>query len=125
MANPQDEIAWLTAQVASLTQRIYQLEKKAGLVADAPPHAAVAVPPAAPVAPLPGTMLQPPSPPTILGTPPHAAPVSPASSMPPAEPPSSPRYPAPEFQPVFRSVAAKSDPDLEKKIGQYWLNRVG
>jgi uncharacterized membrane protein len=26
---------------------------------------------------------------------------------------------------VLRPVSAKDDPDLEKKIGQYWLNRVG
>ncbi len=37
-----------------------------------------------------------------------------------------PHVPQPiQTAPVLRPVSAKEQPDLEKKIGQYWLNRVG
>jgi uncharacterized membrane protein len=108
MADLQDEIRRLTEQVAALTARVYQLEQKSGVVAQPPPQAAVEPHREVSVSvPLPaGTGLEPPSPPTIS----HA--------VPPAQQPVQPR-------PVFHPVSAQSDPDLEKKIGQYWLNRVG
>lgn len=118
MASLQDEIARLTAQVAALTARVYQLEQKSGGGAQPqqPPQAEAldeAVRPAG-VAPPAGTMLQPPA---AQGVPGSAPSVQPPPSSP-------PQYHAPS-QPTFRSVSTKSDPDLEKKIGQYWLNRVG
>ena len=115
MADPQDEIRRLTEQVAALTARVYQLEKKSGLVAEKPSQAeapAEATRPA-PAAPPAGTMLPPPPAPGVPG--------SSASAQP---PPSSPQH-HPPGQPAFGSVPAKGDPDLEKKIGQYWLNRIG
>ena len=119
MADLQDEIARLTAQVAALTARVYQLEQKSGGVQPQSQQQPQTEPPAeaarpADVAPPTGTMLQPP---TTAGVPGSAPSVQP----PPASPP---QYHAPS-QPTFHSVSAKGDPDLEKKIGQYWLNRVG
>ncbi len=121
MAGLQDEIRRLTEQVAALTARVYQLEQKRGVVPQAqlqsqqqplPPRAAVETHREAsvPISPPAGTMLEPPSAPALTHT------VSPA---PPISPPLTPA------QPVLRPVSAKEDPDLEKKIGQYWLNRVG
>src|SRR5690348_4004197 len=121
MADLQDEIARLTAQVAALTARVYQLEQKSGggvqpQSQQQPPQAetpADTVGPAA-VAPPAGTMLQPAA---AQGVPGSAPPVQP----PPVSPPP---YRAPG-QPTFHSASAKDDRDLEKKIGQYWLIRVG
>lgn len=112
----QDEIRRLTEQVAALTARVYRLEQKSGgtqTEQDAPsqatiePHreAPIPVPPPA------GTMLVPPSAETVS----HAVPGTPQSSAPPLI----------HAQPAPQPVSAKERPDLEKKIGQYWLNRVG
>src|SRR5271170_4283104 len=109
MADPRDEIAWLTAQVAALTTRVYQLEQKSGVVSGEPPQRIPEVPHPAPAAPPAGTMLEPP-------------PAYPASSPVSAAPP---RPPLTGPQPVLWPASAQGDPDLEKKIGQYWLNRVG
>jgi uncharacterized membrane protein len=112
----QDEIKRLTEQVAALTARVYQLEKKSGLVAERPPQAeglAEAMR-AAPVAPPAGTMLEPPSAPGVPGSAPSVS--QPFSSSPQYQPPG---------QPAFRSASAEGERDLEKKIGQYWLNRIG
>ncbi len=109
MADLRDEIARLIAQVAALTARVYQLEQKSGGVQSRlqqQPQADVALPA--------GTMLQPPATQGVPGSAPSAQP-------PPASPP---QYHAPS-QPTFHSVSAKGSPDLEKKIGQYWLNRIG
>src|SRR5947209_3267655 len=93
MANQQDEMEALRAQLAALTVRIYQLEQRAGIE------------PQKPVATLAATPVQP---------------VPPAS-----QPPSSrsvQQVPPPSFT---RPVQKKEKQDLEKKIGQYWLNRIG
>src|SRR6266436_6418988 len=107
-----EEIEALKAQVAALTARVYQLERKSGYAPEAPQHA---IPPAQqqPPAPLPaGTMLQP------------AQIVSRPSPLPPPPMPPS-RQQLPQLQPSLRSGSTKEDVDLEKKIGQYWLNRIG
>ncbi|HEV3482673.1 MAG TPA: DUF2339 domain-containing protein [Candidatus Acidoferrales bacterium] len=119
MADLRGEIARLTAQVAALTARVYQLEQKSGGVQPQPQQQPQAEAPAeaarpAAVAPPAGTMLQPPAAQGVPGS-------APSLQPPPASPP---QYHAPS-QPTFRSVSTKGDPDLEKKIGQYWLNRVG
>lgn len=92
MANPQDDLEALKAQVASLTARIYLLEQRLGVTA--PPGSQ-------PVRPVVTEPQKPVSAPVV------APPVSPP--RPPAAPP----------------VAAKPKTDLEKRIGQYWLNRIG
>src|SRR6266403_1781854 len=109
-----EEIEALKAQVAALTARVYQLERKSGYAPEAPQHA---TPPTQqqPPAPLPaGTMLQPP-PAQIVS--------KPSQLPPPPMPPS--RQQLPQIQPSLRSGSTKEDVDLEKKIGQYWLNRIG
>src|SRR5260370_32989022 len=95
MGNPQDEIEALKAQVRALTSRIYKLEQMSGLVSEAQPQKPAAVPPGA--APLPS--------PSVSG----------ASLSPTSRPPS-----------LSTPAASKAgDANLEKKIGQYWLNRIG
>jgi len=103
---PLDEIGALKAQVAALTARVYLLERKSGLAPEMPRQA---VPPAQqqpPAPPPPGTMLEPPSA-QIVHSP----------------PPPPPQTPKP--QPGLRYGSTKENADLEKKIGQYWLNRIG
>ncbi len=91
MANPQDELEALRAQVSSLTARVYLLEQRLGVTASPDPQ------PARPVAAEPQR--------------PVSAPV--VAPVIPPRPPVTPR------------VAAKPKTDLEKRIGQYWLNRIG
>src|SRR5258706_14467270 len=100
-----DEMKALRAQVAALTARVYHLEQKSGILQEAtkqvisPEQVQPQAPPSA------GTMPQPPSMHAVSGTPiPGPLPHLPVSS---------------------RSGSAKVDADLEKKIGQYWLNRIG
>jgi uncharacterized membrane protein len=91
MANPQDDLETLKAQVASLTARIHLLEQRLGVTA-----------------------------------PPGSQPVRPVLTesqkpvSPPVAPPAIPPRPA-----VTPPIAAKPKTDLEKRIGQYWLNRIG
>ena len=95
MGNPQDEIEALKAQVRALTSRIYKLEQVSGLVSDAQRQKPAAVPPGAPSLP---------------------APSVPGASLSPTSLP-----------PILSTPAASKagDANLEKKIGQYWLNRIG
>src|SRR6266481_4512919 len=95
MGNPQDEIEALKAQVRALTSRIYKLEQVSGLVSDALQQKPAAVPLATPSLP----------PPSVSG--PSLSPTSrPPSLSTPAD-------------------SKAGDANLEKKIGQYWLNRIG
>src|SRR5260370_9632032 len=95
MGNAQDEIEALKAQVRALTSRIYKLEQMSGLVSDAQQQKPAAVPPAAPSMP----------PPSVSGP----------SLSPTSRPPG-----------LSTPAASKAgDANLEKKIGQYWLNRIG
>lgn len=102
MANPQEELDALKTQLAQLTTRIYRLEQMVG---------AVNVPATPVAAPQPSAAPPPPVPP---GTP---------AAAPPATPP--PSYQSPHWQQVLRKTPVKEEVDLEKRIGQYWLNRVG
>ncbi len=112
MADLADEIKRLTEQVAALTARVYRLEQKSGGAQpqqQSPPQAALAnrsrEPPVLAPPPV-GTTLVPPSAETFS----HAV----------------PHVPRPiQTEPALRPVSAKEQPDLEKKIGQYWFNRVG
>jgi uncharacterized membrane protein len=104
MASPQDDLDALKAQVAALTGRVYQLEQR-GRVASEPRGQAPAPIPA-------GTMLQSPLAQVIPGS-------SPSGLAPP------PQQPAARPQPSLRYSAPNGHADFEKKIGQYWLNRIG
>ncbi len=101
MANPQDEIDALKAQVAALTARVYQLEQVSGAVS--------AVRQQLPAPSSVETSLQHPSAKTVSGSPPHGA------------KPSTPQQPLPGVMPA----RPKENGNLETKIGQYWLNRIG
>ncbi|MGA8183961.1 MAG: hypothetical protein WB819_09995, partial [Terriglobia bacterium] len=101
MANPQDEIDALKAQVAALTARVYQLEQISGAASDVGQQS-----PAPTSA---ETTLQHPSAKTV------------SDSPPPGPKPSTPQQPLPVAVPA----RSKGDGNLETKIGQYWLNRIG
>ena len=106
MGNSPEDLDQLRAQVASLTARVYQLEQARDLGSGKSPQPVLET-------------TQQPSPVTI---PPRPTPVTgvPTSSSPPVEQPQQ----APQFNPLSRP-ARREDGDLEKKIGQYWLNRIG
>ncbi len=125
MANPLDELAALKAQVAALTARVYQLEqagtgapKESGADIPATPQKNVAsqAPPLPPVmqAP-PGTMLVPPPITTsdVTGHTPFS------DSIPPAQ------KTGPTLKLPRLTASARENANIEEKIGQYWLNRVG
>src|SRR5579862_179125 len=99
MADPQGELARLSAQLSSLTERIYRIEQKLGIMAQSQPVA-------------------PPLPPAKTVSPPHTVPPSPQS--PSAAKPSPPRLQAPAFTAPSRDSDA-----LESQIGKIWLNRIG
>src|SRR5690242_20051646 len=103
MADRQDEIDALNAQVAALTARVYQLEQISGLTSEARQQ----TPAPTPV----GTTLQPPSAQTVSGP-------RPLGPTPPPQ-----QQPLTQPQPSLVSAYTKEDGHLEKKIGQYWLNR--
>lgn len=120
MANPPDEIEVLKAQVASLTARVYQLEQfsadgsnRSGKeVPETPPQAVASPPIAPPRQPPPGTMLVPPAPKINIGAPS-------TETVPPTQ------KPEPAFKLPSLSASARSNTNIEEKIGQYWLNRIG
>ena len=95
MADWQQELEQLQRRVAELTQRVYQLEKGAGVVAPEPVRTVAPVTPASPSAPTP---LVPPG-----MSPPLAAPPKPAGLR----------------------ADVKLDRNLETQIGSQWLNRIG
>ena len=114
MAGPEDEIEALKSQVASLTARVYALERRSAVVSEAQPSATTSELPQPPVPPPSGTMLQPPSAPMAS----HPIPFAPA---PPPHRLQTSRQPSTGTA----SKPTREDSDLEKKIGQYWLNRIG
>src|SRR5579862_4954101 len=111
MADLQDEIRRLTEQVAALTARVYQLERISGVSPPVQPQRAS--PQSAAEAHLDASVRVP----ADAGLEPSSAPAV-SHTVPPAARPLQPPQ-------ALRPVSAKGDPDLEKKIGQYWLNRVG
>lgn len=108
MGNPQDEIDALKAQVAALTSRVYQLEQRAGVGPEARPPAAPQAPPHAGAIPHPTVQ-------TVSGAS-DARRVGPAPAA---------RQPLTQPQQTLPVASAQEDANLEKKIGQYWLNRIG
>jgi uncharacterized membrane protein len=115
MANPQDELEALRAQVASLTARVHRLEQSTGVE---PPFLAGTVASPTPPAP-PGT--RPPSEPPIkvLREEAERGPVPPPPPMPHIPP--RPNVAAPKFA----QAAQRSSESLEGTIGKLWLNRIG
>src|SRR6266705_718672 len=108
MSNPQNEIDALRAQFAALTARVYQLEQKATLEPEARQPVVSQTPTRATAPPLAGTTL----------TPPHVEDAAPG-------PRPSFQMPPPQRPPTLLSTPSSADAGLEKKIGQYWLNRIG
>jgi uncharacterized membrane protein len=114
MSSPQDELEALKTQVAALTARVYFLERQSGVASEVRQQA------------IPAEQLQPPTPPpsgTTLEQP--SAPIEshrvPAASAPLPQRPRTPLQP----NTLSNSGTTHGDTDLEKKIGQYWLNRIG
>src|SRR5450432_4110334 len=114
MASQQDDLEALKTQVAALTARVYQLERISGGAPSAPQENIPAEQPRKVTPPPSGTMLQAPPAPSVSSPLPIVS--SPASQAP--HPPLHLRIP-------LASGKARSDTNLEKKIGQYWLNRIG
>ncbi len=120
MANPHEEIEALKAQVASLTARVYQLEQASTAVSPelqreipaTSQKTVIAPPPPPPLESPPGTMLVPPAPKIHTDAPS-------AGSVPPVQKPQL------EFKLPGLSASARGSTNIEEKIGQYWLNRVG
>jgi len=103
---PLDEIGSMKSQIAPLTARVYLLERKSGLAPEMPRQAVPAAQQQPPAPPPPGTMLE-----------------APSAQIVHSPPPPPPQMPKP--QPGLRYGSTKENADLEKKIGQYWLNRIG
>jgi uncharacterized membrane protein len=112
MVGPQDEIDALTARVAALTARVYQLEQRSAPAAEARQQDVAQAEERTPAAPPAGTMPHPPPAQSIHD-------LRPLASTPSARP--QPSQPLPSWA----HTSMKEDGDLEKKIGQYWLNRIG
>jgi uncharacterized membrane protein len=119
MANPQDELEALRAQVASLTARVHRLEQSAHIE----PQVISGTPAAST-----------PPPPPIARSAAEQTPVNVSRedaerrafpTQPP--PPPMPRIPAkPDMAtPKFGQAANHSSEDLEGTIGKLWLNRIG
>ncbi len=110
----------LKAQVASLTARVYQLEqaradaaKQAGQEVPVTPRQTVTSTPISPLRqPPPGTMLVPPPQKANIGAPSMG-------TIP------SVQKPAPGFRLDGLPASARGSANIEEKIGQYWLNRIG
>jgi uncharacterized membrane protein len=111
MASPQEEIEALKSQVASLTARVYYLEQISVPALEAQQQAIPAEQPEPPAPPPSGKILEPPSEPFVFRPLPAAPAPLPRTSVQPS--------------PLSHSGTTRGDSDLEKKIGQYWLNRIG
>jgi uncharacterized membrane protein len=117
MANPQDELEALRAQVASLTARVHRLEQSTGVEPQFSGTPAAATPPP----PLPRSTAEQPSVSVSReDTERRAFPLQPP-------PPPMPHIPPrPNVAvPKFAQKAQRSSQDLEGTIGKLWLNRIG
>jgi uncharacterized membrane protein len=106
------ELEFLRSQLAAVTARVYALEQNADGQSKAASSAPL--PSVVEVAPSP----QMPNPPDVIGAQ-TTAPAPSRATLPPVT--SRPKPPLPTFAHVSRAPSG----DLERKIGQYWLNRVG
>lgn len=107
MANPQDELEALRAQVASLTARVHRLEQRTGVEPQTVPGAAAPPPPPPPRT---AATL------TVSKSELEQKPLSPMPVIPPRKGPGTPS---------FSQWPARSSEDLEGTIGKLWLNRIG
>jgi uncharacterized membrane protein len=117
MANPQDELEALRAQVASLTARVHRLEQSTGIE----PQFSGTTAAVTPQAPIPRSATeQPPISVSREDTERRAFPLQPP-------PPPLPRIPPKPgvAPPKFAQAAHRSSQDLEGTIGKLWLNRIG
>lgn len=117
MANPQDELEALRAQVASLTARVHRLEQSTGIE----PQFSGTPAAATPQPPIPrSTAEQPPISVSREDTERRAFPLQPP-------PPPIQRIPPKPgvAPPKFAQTAHRSSQDLEGTIGKLWLNRIG
>ena len=101
MANPEDDLEALRAQLSALTARVYRLEQKTGIE----PKVYQGVSPAPPAAPVP---------------PQAKAPIVAQTSAPPPKPAGPPFIP-----PLLSAGKRTGAADLEGTIGKLWLNRIG
>jgi uncharacterized membrane protein len=114
MANPQDELEVLRAQVASLTARVHRLEQSATLE-----HQTTSgIPTAAPPPITRSSAEQPPISVSREDTERRSFPLQPP-------PPPMPRIPAKPAAAAPAQAAHHSSEDLEGTIGKLWLNRIG
>jgi uncharacterized membrane protein len=118
MANPQDELEALRAQVASLTARVHRLEQSARIEPQFTSPIQSATPPQAPVTKSPVEQ-------TPISVSREDAERKTFPTQPP--PPPMPRIPARSgvAAPRFGQAAHHSSEDLEGTIGKLWLNRIG
>jgi uncharacterized membrane protein len=117
MANPQDELEALRAQVASLTARVHRLEQSAGVEPQFSGTPAAATP-QQPITR--STAEQPPISVSREDTERRTFPLQPP-------PPPMPRIPPKPgvAPPKLAQTAHRSSQDLEGAIGKLWLNRIG
>jgi uncharacterized membrane protein len=112
MANPQDELEALRAQMASLTARVHRLEQSAGIEP--------AFTSATPTPPPPPITRSPAEQPTITVSREDAE----RRATPPPPMPHIPARPG-VAAPKFAQTPQRSSEDLEGTIGKLWLNRIG
>src|SRR6266853_5466094 len=110
MANPQDELEILRAQMASLTARIHRLEQRTGIEQV-----------------FQGTTPPPPAPSTAAQTPPPPPLTVSKSELDRSAAPAMPMIPPRQnvSAPTFSQLPQRSSTDLEGTIGKLWLNRIG
>jgi uncharacterized membrane protein len=112
MANPQDELEVLRAQVASLTARVHRLEQSSGIE----PQISASTPPPPPITKSPAEEARI----KILREDAEHGPVPPPPPPMPQIPPKPVVAP-----PKFAQMPQRSSEDLEGTIGKLWLNRIG
>jgi len=115
MANPQDELEALRAQMASLTARVHRLEQSARIE---PPLTSGTV-----AAPTPPITRSPAEQPTITVSREDAERRGTPTPPPPPMPQIPPRPSV--AAPTFAQTPQRSSEDLEGTIGKLWLNRIG
>jgi uncharacterized membrane protein len=106
MSSLEDEIAALAAQVAALTARVYRLERASAPISEVRPQV------------IPQAQLQT-----------TASPASATLHLPHEQVASNPASPRQisrsQLPPTLNAASLGKNVDLEKKIGQYWLNWIG
>jgi uncharacterized membrane protein len=120
MAGLPDELAALRAQVAALTARVYALEQGHPKKTESAAATARVVQPEDPVSQASVALGDAPS--NISAPPPPDGPAVPSQPSPVA---SVRVHAAPPLRPSLSHSSQSGGDDLEKKIGQYWLNRIG